>query len=210
MPRSARYRALLARLGELRRHMLPIKSDPTRIYSARQIDRMLAYRLLAHAELEHCIEQLVAETVTAAWKGYRSDHKPRTCLMALVAYYEGQLGGPPDTLSPGQKPRKVHVHLHERIDRARDHHLGTVVRNNHGIAEANLLRLLLPVGIGAADLDQTWLNEASAYSAARGRVAHQTGRVQQVPDPAGELARVSKLANGLGPIDGRLALLRAG
>jgi hypothetical protein len=199
----------LGRLRELRQHLLPGQLDPTRSYSVRQIDRVLAYRVLTHAELEHCMEQLVAETVTAAWKGYAADHKPRTCLLALLAYYEGQLGGPPETLSPGQNRRKFHLHLQDRINQARDHHLGTVVRNNHGISETNVLRLLMPVGIGAADLDQTWLNDATAYSAARNQVAHQTGRVQQIPDPAGELDRVRKLALGLEPIDARLGELRS-
>jgi hypothetical protein len=89
MARPARYRALLPRLHELRVHLLPAKLDPIPAYAPRQLDRILAYRLLAHAELEHCLEQLVSDAVTAAWNGYRNDHRPRTCLTALVAYYEG-------------------------------------------------------------------------------------------------------------------------
>src|SRR5690242_16726393 len=90
--RSTRYRALLPRLSELRGHLLPAKFDPTSPYSDRQYDRVRGYRLLAHAEIEACIEDLVRDTVIAAWTGWSTDARPRTCLMALVAYYEGDLG----------------------------------------------------------------------------------------------------------------------
>ena len=154
MARSARYKSLLTRLTELRRHLLPAAFDPTAVYSPRQIDRVFAYRLLAHAELEHCLEQLVTATVAGAWANYKVDQKPRTCLMALVAYYEGGLGGPPKTLQRPQASNKTLVHLHERINKAREHHVGFVVRQNNGMTEKNVLRLLMPVGVGVQEPSQ--------------------------------------------------------
>jgi hypothetical protein len=207
VPRSTRYRLLLTRLTELRHHLLPAQFDPTASHSPRQIDRILAYRLLAHAEIEHCLEQLVQTTVTAAWSGYKIDRKPRTCLTALIAYYEGQLGGPPGTLA-SKKSSKIIVDLDDRIDKARHHHIESVIRQNNGMTEKNVLRLLMPVGIRASELDPSWLTDAGAFSADRGTAAHQTGRVQQIPDPGSEFNRVRRIAEGLRAIDARLTVLR--
>jgi hypothetical protein len=205
MARSARYRALSPRLTELRRHLLPAQFDPTQPYSPRQVDRIRGYRLLAHAEIEACIEDLVAATVTAAWTGWKADGQARTCLIALVAYYEGDLGGPPATLAPQSK--KVLVHLAERIDRARNHHVNQVVQRNHGIRERNLLALLLPVGVRDGDLDKTWLATIDSFGAQRGDTAHQSGRTQQQPDPQQELQTVQAIASGLAKLDATLSAL---
>lgn len=208
MARSARYRALLPRLTELRRHLLPVRFDPTLPYSNRQVDRIRGYRLLAHAEFEACIEDLVRSTVDAAWTGWQMDGKPRTALIALVAYYEGDLGGPPDTLTPAQQSKKALVHLADRIDKARNYHVNQVVRRNDGIRERNLLALLLPVGVLERDLDKTWLATIDSFGGLRGDTAHQSGRAQQLPDPQQELQSVQAIAVGLGKLDLRLTALR--
>ncbi len=208
MARSARYRALTPRLRELRRHLLPAEFDPTRPYSDRQVDRVRGYRLLAHAEIEACIEDMVTAAVTAAWTGWQADARPRTCLMALVAYYEGDLGGPPETLDPAKRSKKVLVHLADRIDRARKHHVNQVVRGNNGIKERNLLALLLPVGVLEADLDKTWLATIDSFGSQRGDTAHQSGRAQQQPDPQQELKTVQSIAAGLAKVDARLTGLQ--
>jgi hypothetical protein len=208
--RSGRYRALLTRLRELRWHLLPQKFDPTAAYSPRQVDRILAYRLLAHAELEHCLEQLVTQTVGEAWTRYKTDRRPRTCLTALVSYYEGNLGGPPDTLNPLQPSKKLLIELDARIDKARVHHLNQIVRNTNSLNEKAMLRLLMPVGIRAGDFEAGWLSEAEAFTDARGSTAHQSRRAQQIPDPESEYKRVRTVAAGIAAIDRRLTALRGG
>lgn len=207
MPQSARYRALGPRITELRHHLLPATFDPTLPYSDRQDDRIRGFRLLAHAELEACIEDLVRETVVSAWKGWQSDQKPRTCLMALVAYYEGDLGSLPDRLDP-TKPGKKLIHLADRVDRARNHHINQVVFKNHGIREPNLLSMLLPVGILESDINRTWLATIDSFGTERGATAHQSGRAQQKPDPEQELRTVRAIAKGLAALDSRLTALR--
>lgn len=208
MARSLRYRTLGPRLTELRRHMLPIEFDPTTPYSDRQNDRILGYRLLAHAELEACIEDLVVETVSAAWKGWLTDSKPRTCLTALVAFYSGDLGGPPSSLTPGQPKATQLIRLQDRIDKARNHHVNHVVRQNHGVREKNLLALLLPVGVTDGDLNKTWLATIDSFGRERGGTAHRSGRTQQRPDPERELVTVLQIAEGLKDLDERLGALR--
>jgi hypothetical protein len=189
--------------------LLPATLDPTSSYSRRQVDRILGYRVLAHAEMEHCLERLVTTTVKVAWAAYRSDRRPRTCLLALLAYYEGELGGPPRTLTPPQKSKRLLMNLDDRIDRARNYHVGVVVRENHGLSEQNILRLVMPVGVASNELDPVWLADATSFTEDRGQAAHRSGSLQQVPDPTSELRRVRELAKGLAPVDKRLVALRS-
>jgi hypothetical protein len=100
------------------------------------------------------------------------------------------------------------IHLDDRINRARDYHIGVVVRLNHGLTEKNVLRLVMPVGVRPHELDPGWLTDAEAFTSDRGTAAHQTRRLQQIPDPATELERVQRIAEGLKPIDARLTALR--
>src|SRR5690242_7123393 len=102
MARSAGLRELERRLRELRLHLLPSKFDPTGTYSPRVIDRARAYRLLAHAEIEACIEELVLDLVTAAYSAWEHDRRPRTCLIALASFYDEKFRAIPDAL-----PRKL-------------------------------------------------------------------------------------------------------
>jgi hypothetical protein len=101
------------------------------------------------------------------------------------------------------------ISLDERLDRVRHHHVGNVVRENHGLREQNILRLLMPVGVGSSELDPVWLADATSFSEDRGQAAHRSGSVQQIPDPFIELRRVGALARGLAPIDKRLVALRS-
>jgi hypothetical protein len=53
---------------------------------------------------------------------------------------------------------------------------------NHGIKEANLHSLVLPLGFGLADFDPVWVAEMNWLGRARGDVAH--GKPTQNTTPA--------------------------
>lgn len=79
------------------------------------------------------------------------------------------------------------------------------VKKNHGIKEKNLLKLLLPVGVEADSLDQTWLATMNSFGERRGEAAHRsTGshRATQQVNPKDELKIVKSLIrDGLKVID---------
>ncbi len=77
-----------------------------------------------------------------------------------------------------------------------------IVRNNNGIMERNLKRLLMPVGIALSELDQTWLNNMSSFGGKRGFVAHTSRLVVTTPpDPQTEKQTVDVLLAGLKGLD---------
>jgi hypothetical protein len=178
--------------------MLPSSFDPTGSYSLRQFDRARGYRLLAHAEIEACLEDLAIGHLNDAFDAWMVDRRPRTCLIALLAYHEGNLGEIPTTISGTGTSATP---LRSRMRDARDQYIRWVRTQNHGIREANILRLLLPVGIMESDLDQAWLQQIDAFGSARGDTAHQALRTQQPPDPSNEYQTVRGIVAGMRKVD---------
>jgi len=193
-----------SRLSELRRYMLPAKLDPTRSYTPREYDRTRGYRLLVHAELEACLEDLVIGVANQACKSWTLDRRPRQCLIALLAYYEGNLGAVPDEISNAGSSTKP---LRTRLKVARDNYVTWVRMNNNGIRESNILRLVLPVGVLESDLDAGWLQTMDAFGSARGDTAHQALRTQQPPDPTAEYQTVQDIVAGFRKVDAKLSAL---
>lgn len=200
-------RALERRLNELRRHFLPAQFDPTGAYTPRAIDRARSYRLLAHAEIEACIEDLVRGLVTSSYAAWELDRRPRTCLLALVSFYAEKFPPVPETM-PATLSRVTPGFMKDRIETARNAYARVVLQNN-GVKEKNLLRLLLPIGIQEYELDRTWLATIDSFGSVRGDTAHQSMRAQQPPDPANELAIVRQIVTGLRQLDELLAKLGA-
>jgi len=201
---SPRLKTLQTRIVELRRHALPAKFDETGSYSARKIDRVRGFRVLAHAEIESCLEDLVGETVDAAYNAWWVDQRPRTTLVSLMAFCEREFparkalgeGGGPD--------------MRERVTAAKDDFMRWVKVGNHGIRERNVLKLLLPVGIREIEIESAWLATIDGFGNNRGTTAHQSAKKPQtIPDPKSELETVKAILKGLVPIDRRLSELRA-
>ena len=184
--------------------MLPRTFDPTGAYTERQFDRARGFRLLAHAEIEWYLEEIVFETANKAfddWKQYGSVTRP---LLAVVAYVDVHLGEPPITMQDDTLRD-----LDKRVERSKNRFNTFAKGSNHGIREANILRLLLPVGISASDIDPTWLSTTNSFGRLRGLTAHASNQVYNPPDPRNEFEIVNQVIEGLSNIDARLVQLQS-
>lgn len=177
--------------------MMPATLDPTGSYSERQFDRVRGFRLLAHAEIEACIEDLAMSAINSAYKAWKTDRKPRQCLLSLVAYHDASLGAVPETIQNGGSTTP----LRERIDVARKDYVAWVRGKNHGVRERNLLKILLPVGVLESDLDSAWLQIMDSFGEDRGRLAHSARQIQQPPDPSDELRTIAAIVAGVKRLD---------
>lgn len=191
-----------ARLSELRRHLLPRKFDPTGTYADRVHDRARAYRLLAHAEIEWTIEQLVFTAANEAYNHWRSNGRVGRTLICLLAFLDGSQDKVPTSL-----PSKGPPQLFQRVERAKNEFCTYVLVENHGIRERNLLKLLLPVGVREADLDPIWLATVDSFAQSRGEAAHRSNRVVSPPDPRTEYSTVSQIVVGIRNLDAKLLSL---
>ncbi|MFB2879021.1 HEPN domain-containing protein [Floridanema aerugineum] len=205
MPKSARFRILCKELNRLKKQFIPSIS-PTGFYSERQLARTLAYRVLAHAEIESYLEERVWEVVLNVKRNWDSSRKAHRTLICLIAFSGQSMDKPPSTLTPTRGSR-THPEEKVKIDKKLDLAIKSfkrVIDENHGVKEANILALLLPIGIDSDDLDSSLLATMNTFGEQRGQVAHSsatTYRTNQPPDPATEVNTVKQIIQGLLQVD---------
>ena len=198
---SPRYAYLIGRLAELRKRLLPKVFSPTGSYYVQQYDKVRAYRLLAHAEVESYLEDRAREVAMSAYNKWQINHRPRSVLISLLAFHLQQ-----DGLS-AQKMKEVLAGARQHTDdsvKSANQAYNKMLSDNNGIKEENILRILLPLGIEATDIDSVWLTTIHDFGKQRGETAHTSIRTQQPPDPQSEFRIVSDIVVGLKKIDQKL------
>src|SRR5436309_29081 len=96
--RSSRYKLLEKGLASLRREFLPRIFDPTGSYPSRIITRTVAYRVLAHAEIEEYLEDRVWNLAIDSVKALELTGSVSRVIACLLAFSGRKLDLPPDTL----------------------------------------------------------------------------------------------------------------
>ncbi len=208
MPVSARFKEMQTRLTELRRHMLPSKFSPTGEYSDRQMDRARGYRLLVHAEIESYLEDIAREAVTKAIQQWKANRKPSMILLSfLAAYHSGwdtnDERANDDVMRLAKARARMKDSVNEAIDIAQKQYI-TCVRENNGVKEKNLKRLILPLGVETADLDGTWLTNLDNFGANRGDTAHNAKGAAGQINPGDEYITAQELLKGLKDLDEKI------
>lgn len=200
---SRRFRQLERRLRDLRHNFLPPDFEPTGDYPEAQADMTRAYRMLSHAEIESCIEDIARETVILACKRWSNSHRFSRPLLSLVAYCGDAPIQMKDAAATTVRPTRE---VRDSIETAKKRYSSTVHWNN-GIRAKNVRELLLPTGVGEHELDSVWLTTIDSFGASRGETAHLPATVT-APDPKNEFETVTAIAQGLGRIDAILGRLR--
>lgn len=200
MAGSQPYQRLERAIERLRTALLPQSFDPTGSYEkADEVHvRAASFRVLAHAEMESYVEDVTSELFEHAWVSWTASGTPSRVLLGLLAFSGRSHSLPPPSLKASGK---VSLDVGRAIDLAqaawRHAH-----RLNHGVKEENILRLLLPLGIGATEIDATLLSDLSSYGSARGEVAHTSAsKVTQYIDPESEYKKVRQLVADLLKLD---------
>lgn len=212
---SPRYQQLEEQLKSLRACLLPADFDPTGVYEEQDnvSTRALAYRVLAHAEIESFFEDRTLEPVSRAQIVWETTRHVSHVALCLLGFSGKEMAPPPSTLeAPNDNKRKAWpalVDIGQRllpVISAFHHH----VRNeNHGIKEKNLLALLLPIGVAHDKIDPAFLADMESFGALRGLAAHSSGKTtaRQAVDPAEEQKRVLALMPGIAAIDSEIDAL---
>jgi hypothetical protein len=122
----------------------------------------------------------------------------------LVAYHEAGTSGriePTSLLFPPAGGR-VSPLIDVRTEKAKNALTTYAKTRNHGVREMNLLKLLLPLGVEAHELDLTWLASIDSWGSGRGDYAHQSStKLQTLSDPQDELRTARALLQGFKHID---------
>lgn len=204
---STRYQELHRCLAELRKALLPVKFEPTGMYRspARVHLRVISFRLLVHAEVECFFEDRAFELFDAGWKAWAGDRAPNRVVLALLAYSGVTTSGPPEKLGGDPHRQKTYDDITVPLKKAQAAWRATH-KANHGIKEANVLALLLPLGVAAGDLDTTLLADLTSFGGSRGAAAHSSPvGVTTYADPKSEYDRATQLISALRSVDESIA-----
>jgi hypothetical protein len=153
--------------------MLPRKTS-LGLYSDRQYDRIRGFIVLAHAEVEYCLEKLAEDALLRAQSSFQSDGQMRPCLASLIAWIP--LRDRPPSWAGWSSARRASWSVR--------YYLGRVVPNNHGASSRHIASLTTPLGVQQAALDNSWLLLADALSYRRGGFAHTGLSAQTDPNPS--------------------------
>jgi len=182
MPKSRRLSQLESRIIYLERNLLP-PSSTTGNYSKIQQDLIRSYVLLVHAEIEAYFEDIAREKVRKALSRWMTNRKRSSCLKAVLAYSGNELSY--------ESVRKVDSNnISFRLNKAVSHFIA-LIQKNHGIKEANLLSILIPLGIELRDIDPVWLTTMEAFGNLRGAIAHNSTSVHILIDRNTEVRRIN-------------------
>lgn len=177
-----------------------------------EIRKIIAFRLLVHAEVEEYIEESCRAIANGAWARWQSSAQPTKPLLALVAFSAQHLGLPPgEWQAPQPTQRKLwpdKVTLTNRVNLAISAY-NMLLKENHGIKESNLMRVLLPVGVPWSDVPPVLVAQMDSYGASRGAVAHVSfGSVSKSVSPVDEWDSANNLVAQLKDLEAIFELLR--
>lgn len=203
MRKSQRYRDLVKRLCKLRKCFLPGQFDPLGDYDEDALLKTLAYIVLAHAEIESFIEDKVEETAYVAIKSWKEHKNITTVLIGLVGRYAKNEGSNRMKIDEIASIKST-IDISELIERSITAFHSEII-GNHGIRISNLNKMLIPIGIGLDNFNQTWIINMDNFGRGRGEVAHKSMRkytTKTLIDPKDEFNNVNLLIrDGLKKLD---------
>ena len=136
-------------------------------YGPEEIDKIRAYFLLAHAEIETYIENCLSEIVTKSYEKWKAEGTVDSVLLGLVAYYHPAI----DKKDPEKNEktlRDLGAHgIVELSKKAFDYRL----RNNHGVKSKHIEKMLKVCGFDL-ETNSNFLADLEGFSTTRGEYAH--------------------------------------
>lgn len=192
MATSIQLRKLRSRVNSLEKRFIPKKTLPISAYSERQLDRARAYRVLVHAEIEYYFEEIASEISSKAFEQWIKSNTPSVTLVHLVSNASGKLCGLPTDIGSS-------ITTNSLIQKFYGQYRHTI-KSNHGIKTANLLSLLLPLGILESDIDQDWLSTLDGFGTKRGITAHSSAISYEI-NPEDDLETIRIIMEGVKKID---------
>lgn len=198
---------MAAEVSRLRKTFVPrVVPGSIAIPTPRHTLRAMAFRLLAHAEIESYIEERALQIAQDALTAWRAAGRPNSVTFHMTAFSGVMLTRPPASLSaPPNRQNDWQALLDptKRVSKIYTSYIHDIRTNNHGIGERNLLKILLPLGFKISDFDPLLITEINDFSSKRGSVAHLSvrGHVQTGINPLDEYLQVKRIVTGLRHVD---------
>jgi hypothetical protein len=182
MANSARFSSLAQRVTQLEQHLLPV-ANINGNYTDQEQDFIRSYCLLAHAEIESFIEDIILEVTTRAMTKWNINKEIITPIIFHLTF----------NCKTRDDPYSMTNQSFVALQRA--------IKSNNGIKEQNLINLLNPIGIG---MDRTLVNTLTTFGETRGQIAHSSFRTHNILDPSNEKQIVNTILTGIKIFDDEL------
>jgi hypothetical protein len=187
------YAELKRRIERLASSLLPA-DNPTGSYTESEKDRIHAYIVLAHAEIEDFLERLARYVIDQA---RRNSSAPRCSpvISRLILYRSAR------------SKEKIDGVTVETITSAAAY-IENVVDHNNGIKSDNLYSIFMPLGMTHDDFDPLLMQNLNTFASHRGGIAHTAARLQQGSSPSREKSSVESIVTDLSHLDQKIRALR--
>jgi hypothetical protein len=180
------------RLDRLAISLLPIDKD-TQVFLKSEEDRMHAYVLLAHAELEEYLEELGRDVVLKAER--LSGSNSCAPVISRLIYLKNKGTGKFNQATPDAIATAVKFYQ-------------DIVNANNGIKEPNVMALFMPLGLTHDDFNSTLMGNLNTFGRVRGGIAHTAQKLRQGVQPSAERKAVDDILGDLLSLDTKVRALR--
>lgn len=203
---STHFRTLNKNLKKIEKTFLSMKIKPDGSYNLRELLMARAYGLLVHAEIECYFENIAGEVVQKSYKKWNSDKKPSHVLMSITAFTDIK-EKISENVSKGKINKNEEGSIEIRLKEYVKKYMGIIAKNN-GIKEADLLKILLPLGIHLNEIDNTFLSSVNSFGHVRGEFAHKSFKTQSLTDPFAKKTEVVNILTEIRKLDNKIISLK--
>lgn len=167
---TKQYKELKRRIDYLLSHHLP-SANPTGVYTRKEKDEIRSFFLLSHAEFEYYFEEVGREKAKEALDKWLANHEYKSKVLLYLAVF----------LDSTEKVKQSET-SEDKIKAIVGQYF-IMLKNNNGIKQDSILKILCSIGIDHDQIDYSWLNTITSYGTSRGEIAHTSARVQNLKDP---------------------------
>ena len=189
---SARFTKLEGTIARVSALFLPPAEDPTgAAYGPDEIDRSAAFIAMAHAAIQHYIDDRVRELADGALASFSTYGNVSVELLTMVAYGR-RMEPTPQDINVGLKaersvtqpdPWEFPPLVRQLISKSFLDFEEEVRRKNNGIKTYNLTKLLLPLGFSSSGFNDKWLAKMDTIGTDRGNQVHKSLGSTILSDP---------------------------
>jgi hypothetical protein len=198
MTNTLRYFELSNRLAELEEHLITKEFSEIGDYEEHVKDMARGYRLLAHAEIESYIEDVVrqiADKALAKWQASSIGSKELISVLAALKS-DPEVS---DKQLASLKTTEETVNYSFVLFKKR-------ITKNNGVKEKDVKALMSPIGFDIETLIPELIPLLDSFGTKRGEVAHSTSLKKEI-NPKDEVADVKNIHGYLEKLDQKMFLI---
>lgn len=195
MSRTDRFLHLSNRLTELETHLITSEFSETGEYEENRKDMARGYRLLAHAEIESYLEDVVGQVADKAlehWKKSSTGSKELICVLAA-------LKNDPEVSDKALNSLKT---TEETVNFSFVTLKKKITKNN-GIKDKDVKSLTAPIGLDLDTLIPELPPLLDSFGSRRGEVAHSSSLKKEI-NPKDEVTDVQTIQKYLQQLDEKI------